>query len=84
MVISNEPISTSDGVTYEPWSDGYAVGFKATHPDGRVEYIYLNPSDVEPDETPTVWVYQGTTGVPHYGDTELGVFEIFIPKEELT
>jgi hypothetical protein len=57
-----QPIVTADGVTYQPWTNGDAVGFKATHPDGRVEYVYLNPSRDTDDGQPTVFVHWGTTG----------------------
>lgn len=51
---------------YEPWSNGWAIGFKVTHPDGRVEFVYLNPSTLEDPEheTPNVFLYHGTTGDP--------------------
>jgi hypothetical protein len=51
--------------TYEPWTDGYAVGFKATRKsDGRVEYVYLNPSSETDDGQPNVFLYAGSTGHP--------------------
>lgn len=55
-------------VTYEPWTDGYAVGFKVTHtPTGTVEYIYLNPSNNEDNsDVPNVFIYQGTEGDPAF------------------
>lgn len=57
------------GVDYVPWigPDGQ-VGYRCEHDDGRVEFIYLNPSesiDSPPDErTPCVFLYVGPSGVP--------------------
>ncbi len=60
-----EPCRDDDaGIIYTPWSDGRAVGFKATHAGGEVEYIYLNPSDGSDDGVPNVFVYIGPTGDP--------------------
>lgn len=61
----------TSGVTYRPWSNGYAVGFECRHSDGRVEYIYLNPSQETDDGVANVFLYQGTEGdpaqdVPHH------------------
>lgn len=52
------------GVTYTPWTNGAAVGYRMTSPDGRTEYFYLNPSGGSDDSVPTVFVYQGTEGDP--------------------
>lgn len=50
-------------VKYEPWTNGYAVGFKCIQADGRVSYLYLNPSDEEgTEEEPNVFLYQGPHG----------------------
>lgn len=54
----------SHGVKWVPWSDGRAIGFRCEHPDGRVEYVYLNPSSDSDDGTSNVFVYQGTEGDP--------------------
>ena len=67
MPFTNEPIVTPEGVTYTPWTDGWAVGFKAEHKDGRVEYVYLNPSgemDEEGSAPGSVFVYTGKAGDP--------------------
>ena len=46
------------GVTYDGVASDYgAVGFRATHPDGRVEFIMLNPSGGSDDGVPTAFVY---------------------------
>lgn len=51
-------------VTYEPWTDGYAIGFKVTRDDGKVDYIYLVPSNNEDgSDEPNVFIYSG-----HHGD----------------
>jgi hypothetical protein len=40
-----KPVLTDEGVTFTPWTNGYAVGFRVTRKqDGRVEYVLLNPS----------------------------------------
>lgn len=56
---------TADGVSYELWTDGYAVGFKVTHlASMAVEYVYLNPSSASDDGQPTVFLYHGAAGDP--------------------
>lgn len=56
-------ISDDDAkVTYEPWTDGHAVGFKATNAEGEVRYIYLNPSGGSGDGVANVFLYIGKTG----------------------
>lgn len=52
---------TGSGTTYEPWTDGHAVGFRCTR-NGQTHYIYLNPSESE--GSPDVFLYQGTHGNP--------------------
>jgi hypothetical protein len=38
-------VTSEEGVTYTPWTDGWAVGFRVTRTqDDRVEYVVLNPS----------------------------------------
>lgn len=52
-------------VTYKPWTDGHAVGFRCEYDDGHVEYIYLNPSVNEGGEdSPNVFLYKGPSGDP--------------------
>lgn len=58
---THEPFT--DGPVYEPWTNGYSVGFKVTSTDGQVEFIYLNPSGSY-DRTPDVFLYKGPTGEP--------------------
>lgn len=66
MDVENIVTSTPDGVpvTYEPWTDGRAVGYKITSGD-RVEFLYLNPSNTDDgDDVPNVFLYHGTHGDP--------------------
>jgi cephalosporin-C deacetylase-like acetyl esterase len=60
VLTSVDPIITPD-CTYEPWTDGHAVGYRVMRGE-RVEYIYLNPSGETDDGQPTVFVYHGTAG----------------------
>lgn len=67
MASYNGPVLVTEGGTkYESWTDGHAVGFKVTLKDGRVRYVYLNPSNEGSDEceSPNVFVYTGTEGTP--------------------
>jgi len=59
-------VTQGNEVSYEPWTDGHAVGFKVTHiPTNTVEYIYLNPSGNDDNsDSPNVFIYQGTEGHP--------------------
>ncbi len=54
--------------TFVSWTDGHALGFKVTrHADGKVGYVYLNPSqDTWSDGkfNPDVFVYTGIHGDP--------------------
>ena len=52
------------GVTYRPWTNGYAVGFEVTSPDGKKEYVYLNPSSETDDGKPDVFLYHGPHADP--------------------
>jgi hypothetical protein len=70
-------ITTEEGYVYEPWTNGYAVGFKATHQDGRVEYIYLNPSSADDDGAAIVFLYVGPTGDPE-GDAPSTYEKLFV------
>ncbi len=59
-------VKSDEGVLYEPWTDGWAVGFRCKAPDGRVEYVYLNPSggNAYSDEAGNVFLYHGYEGDP--------------------
>lgn len=72
------PTPTLDGVLYVPWTNGYAVGFACRHRDGRVEYIYLNPSHATDDGQPNVFLYRGPHGDPSQ-DSPSGDFDVFEP-----
>lgn len=60
-------ILTPEGVLYEPWTDGHAVGFKVTADDRPTTYVYLNPSgetDTHNVDDSDVFVYHGLGGHP--------------------
>lgn len=50
------------GIVYEPWSNGWSVGFRCVAPDGAVDYVYLNPSGGGEPALGTVFAYQGPEG----------------------
>jgi hypothetical protein len=66
-----DPITTdvnednSAAYTFEPWTDGHAIGFKVTrHEDDKVGYIMLNPSTETWSDGrfhPDAFVYTGTS-----------------------
>lgn len=58
-------IITDEGAKFKPWTDGHAVGFEVELPDGKVEYIYLNPSTSTgtPGDA-DVFLYTGPHGSP--------------------
>lgn len=66
------------GVLYAPWTDNGAVGFRCEAPDGRVEYIYLNPSGGSDDGVPTVFLYRGPAGDPSDDQPDL----YYVPFDE--
>lgn len=72
-------VNTSVGVTFEPWTDGWAVGFKCTHKTGEVEFIYLNPSG-ESGAPADVFLYQGVKGDPAE-DESMTFFGIDMAKD---
>ena len=78
-------------ITYEPWTDGHAIGFKLTHHnEGTTSYIYLNPSGDSDGGTPDVFVYQGVTGDPaqdaalHYYPTAWADVNVHFVQEGMT
>lgn len=72
------------GVTYEPWTNGFAVGFKCSREGQPDEYIYLNPSTDDTNGVPNVFVYQGTHGDPALDGAE-HYYPVFgIPAPDLT
>ena len=69
----------SAGITYTPWTDGHAVGFMITYPDGQYRYIYLNPTGDSDGGEPDVFLYMdrepGRFNAVHYYDTRLEAFD---------
>jgi hypothetical protein len=57
-------VKSEEGHVFEPWTDGWAVGFKVTHAvTGDVRYVYLNPSsDDDPTGDANVFLYTGAAG----------------------
>jgi hypothetical protein len=57
-------VKSEEGHVFEPWTDGWAVGFKVTHAvTGDVRYVYLNPSsDDDPTGDANVFLYTGPAG----------------------
>jgi hypothetical protein len=52
-------------VRYLPWTDGYAIGFRLERDDGKVDHVYLNPSNNDDgSDDPNVFVYSGPAGTP--------------------
>jgi hypothetical protein len=70
-------VDDSAGCTWEPWSDGWAVGFKATY-RGEVRYVVLNPSSHP--ETPNVFLYEGSGDNPM--EQPVIYLEPFAPRKE--
>ena len=52
----------TEGATYTPWTDGWAIGYHVRYSDGGQEYIYLNPLSKDSEEN--VFVYLGEHGKP--------------------
>jgi len=60
-------VTSVEGVTYEPWTDGWAIGFRVTHPQRPTVYVYLNPAgevDTGDVDDSSVFVYHGPAGEP--------------------
>jgi hypothetical protein len=57
-------VKSEEGHVFEPWTDGWAVGFKVTHAvTGDVRYVYLNPSsDDDPTGDANAFLYTGPAG----------------------
>ena len=41
------PVTTDEGATFEPWTDGHAVGFKVSAEGMPTRYLFLNPSGAQ-------------------------------------
>lgn len=52
-------ITTDEGYTYRPFTNGHAVGFIATAPNGKREFLFLNPSGATDDGFADIAVYHG-------------------------
>lgn len=67
-VVTDSDENGETAFTFEPWTDGHAVGFRVTRAlDGAVTYVYLNPStDTWSDGafSPDVFLYHGPHGNP--------------------
>src|SRR5881397_1379102 len=95
-VVTDDNEDGSPAFTFDPWTDGHAVGFKVTrHSDNAVSYVYLNPSTEtwsDGEFHPDVFVYMGPDGDPGWGDlpmhfynvefaeAEFRVVEVYTPK----
>lgn len=62
-IITDHNEDGTPAFTFEPWTDGHAIGYKVTrHSDGKVGYVAINPSqDTWSDDrfNPDVFVYTG-------------------------
>lgn len=52
-------VTDENGVVYTPHVSGPVVGVMATHPDGRVQFVLLNPSTDDSAGQSNVFLYQG-------------------------
>jgi hypothetical protein len=46
-------VTTDDGATFTPWTDGWAVGFKVTAEGHRIAAFYLATRPATPGMSPT-------------------------------
>ncbi len=79
-----KPVTSEEGVTVTPWTNGWAVGFRITREqDDRVEYVVLNPSGghnrPDWDGRGDVFVYQaGGYDVDTLGPIDGGVPVVYV------
>lgn len=64
MLKDAQQVHADGDVTYTPWTDGHAIGYKVESPGREAKFIYLNPSSDDTDDIPNVFVYLGTSGHP--------------------
>lgn len=66
IIGETQKVTSEEGHVYEPWTDGWAIGFKVTHATtGEVRYVYLSPSSSDdPTGDSNVFVYTGEVGDP--------------------
>lgn len=70
---------TTESVTYEPWTDGRAVGYKITRlRDLAVTYVYLNPSEDIDGSGPDMFLYIGPNGNPAWDSSQ----HYYVPEFE--
>lgn len=50
-------VTTEEGATYTPWTDGYAVGYHVTAPGKPDRWIFLNPSSSDSLEESNAFIY---------------------------
>lgn len=83
-------MTTPEGTSYAPWTDGWAVGLGCRRRDGSRRLLYLNPSDEMDEGDASVFAYQGASGDPaedvalHWYDpfTEPGPLQWFTIRTE--
>ena len=61
---------TPEGTTYNPWTDGWAVGLHCRRSDGLSKYLYLNPSGEADEGQGSVFAYLGVAGDPEHDPAE--------------
>lgn len=72
VLLEVQPFTTPEGATFEPWTDGTALGYRVTAPGLPDRYILLNPStatDTGNVEDTDVFLYTGE-GEPALDDAE--------------
>lgn len=57
-------VKDAHGTTYEPWTDGWAVGFRVKREGKPDRFMYLNPSGDSDDGVSNVFLYEGVGGNP--------------------
>lgn len=57
LLMPEYEVEDEHGTVYIPFTDGWAVGFKVTPPDGVVQWVYLNPSNADTNGESNVFLY---------------------------
>lgn len=58
-------VDTVEGVTFTPWTDGWAIGFKVEAKGMPTRYLYLNPSSdtgLDDQYETNAFIYLGPSG----------------------
>ncbi len=76
MTIPHSRFTDAHGTIYEPWTDGYALGFRVTDSKARVSYVYLNPSSEDSEGKSNTFLYIGLTGDPGLDTPECWVASV--------